>query len=761
MCAARLLVLEKFPREKHRDQYLDKRRERRGRPRANRQSRYQRRIWGNIKDDEEDEVPDWQIDEHDVSNYHIMIIPYGKKFSAAKIARILYAKDLLLNAEWNKPKDRTVKLHRHPCFFGDAVDALEDCCGFCPVPETEEEIEVALEEDKIFVKGRVEFLKDDPGRQEIGSFNPIDQEGWTEMAYVGNTQMLNQAIVDCDLDCVESWCLQEGNDINTRDYTGRTPLHLAIMCSSLQAVQLLINHGARLTARVIDGRNCLHLAAQQGKNDVLKALLLKSKCRFTSVSICTNPTGSQNETLNEERQALKRQKEPAISSAKSATKPSDFDGGSSDGESLSSGSDDDDDDDDESEGRTTQGSFVVVGGGSVKMHDALEDDENEPDILEVDAVAWDTGAAALHFAICGGFLNTVRLLIDEYGADLKFPIKVVLHEIYGQPKQAILSLVLAAIALPADTAQAVVRLLLELGATTSQADLKGRTVLQYFTRSPPELIDLLFEIDGPSARAALQHVSFDQSWSRTPVNPLILAIKSRDIEMVRKLLSHGASPTVAFDDWLSTLFSVDQYAKNRTTEENRINFELNCVQPIITAANIEEPEMIRCLVQAGADVNAIDRAGNSILRSSMAMYSHQKGRTAMDYVQERIQKLKNHVEVKHRPQKPEHLESDDHYLGAFTPGTYRHFAAFSSLQQKKQQSARAEIQYRKDLADLDNRGEHEKELAVQSLIREYEAVEAALLTAGAKTFKELHPNVNEREPPYVHGVSDQQIGKSS
>jgi hypothetical protein len=56
---------------------------------------------------------------------------------------------------------------------------MHDCCGFCPKPTTPEEEEVAAEESKIYISGDVSFLSDNPGRQEIGSFNPITETDWT------------------------------------------------------------------------------------------------------------------------------------------------------------------------------------------------------------------------------------------------------------------------------------------------------------------------------------------------------------------------------------------------------------------------------------------------------------------------------------------------------------------------------------------------------------------------------------------------------
>lgn len=73
--------------------------------------------------------------------------------------------NVVLNAEWNQPKEREVYLHRHPTFFGRVKDVVTDCCGTCPKPVTHEEIEIAEKESEIYVSGKVSFRIDDPGRQ--------------------------------------------------------------------------------------------------------------------------------------------------------------------------------------------------------------------------------------------------------------------------------------------------------------------------------------------------------------------------------------------------------------------------------------------------------------------------------------------------------------------------------------------------------------------------------------------------------------------
>ncbi len=276
-----------------------------------------------------------------------MVVPYGPKYYASKINRLLYAKDLLLNAEWNQPDDRKVYLHRHPCFFGTAGEVLEDCCGACPVPKTVEEIDIAKEENKIFISGPLKFIVDDPGRQEIGSFNPITDEEWTTMAYIGDTARLCQAIADGDLEHVEDWCSQEGVDVNRRDITGRTPLHLATMASTPEIVQCLINHGARLIARLVDGRTALHIAAARGNMEMVKSLMNKSLAN------------EEEEAKNEDARKAARQAERAVA-GKSEKAEKDESENMDENDGTDSDASEFDEDAGEGSDSMTMGSFVKV-----------------------------------------------------------------------------------------------------------------------------------------------------------------------------------------------------------------------------------------------------------------------------------------------------------------------------------------------------------------------------------------------------------------
>lgn len=90
-------MLERLPRSDDRENYLAERRRERGRPDLNRHGWYSHQLAGNLKDSDPNDVAEW-VYEDNFSNYHSFTIPYGPKYHAKRIEKILYTKDLLLNA---------------------------------------------------------------------------------------------------------------------------------------------------------------------------------------------------------------------------------------------------------------------------------------------------------------------------------------------------------------------------------------------------------------------------------------------------------------------------------------------------------------------------------------------------------------------------------------------------------------------------------------------------------------------------------------
>jgi ankyrin repeat protein len=436
-----------------------------------------------------------------VSNYHTFAVPYGPKYNAKKIEKVLFTKDLLLNAEWNKPKDRETTIHCHPAFFGLVNDVTYNCCRFCPEPRTDEDFLAAEEESKIFISGSMNFLKYDLGRQEIGSFNPITDDDWIEMAYVGSIVRLCQAIVDGDLEHVEDWCKQQGADVNRRDHTGRTPLRLATTSSTPEIVQCLINHGASLVARLFDGFAALHIASRRGNTTMVTAILEKSEANEEEE---VRKDDLKKEAGRAARQAERKGQDATSPDVKTKKDNEDMedDGPMEDSDSPNSD-------------RMTEGSFVKVPGPNEDSGTPDTNNKDKPDVYDVNVLAWDYPVSPLHLAIMGGHLDVIELLVSIFGADVLLPVKL-LDSYNHDPAAAILTLVLA-LQLPLLECSKTTEKLLALGASSTQADKNSFSALEYFVNNGnAEVLDILLKFDEPAAKWAVNHLSI-RAHSITPM----------------------------------------------------------------------------------------------------------------------------------------------------------------------------------------------------------------------------------------------------
>ncbi|KAJ0423554.1 hypothetical protein BJY00DRAFT_321678 [Aspergillus carlsbadensis] len=729
---ARLLVLEKLPKSYDRDKYLEQRRKERGRPPAENNFRY-RSLRGNIKDSWEDEVAEW-VEQDEVSDYHTFTIPYGPKFHARKIEKLLYTKDLLLNAEWNKPKDREVNLHRHPAFFGSVQDVIHDCCGYCPKPITPEEEEVAAEESKIYISGEISFISDNPGRQEIGSFNPITDTDWTEMAYIGNSAGLCQAIVDNDLEEVKRVVSEGVVDVNRRDHTGRTPLHLACMASSPEIVQHLVDNGARMIWRVADGRTALHLAAARGSVEIVRVLLTKSG--ENEEEEARKEEARKEEARKEEARKEEARKEE---SRKNDTAPADSDK-ESDEELL------DEPSDDENADATSYatGSFVDVK-KETDDQSTVPDEANDlgPDVFDINAIAWDTKASPLHLAILNGHVAVVEELVSSFGADVILPIKLV-NSYDKSPRAAILTLVLAS-QLPTEAAKAMSEKLIEIGASPAQADINHKTVLHYLAHSgSPELLDIYRQLDQPAVDRAINHLALTGGfWNFNVESPLVSAIAAKDVKKTHKLLELGAHPSISLEEYLKAAEAADAAGKRRSsTGGNASSFEQTTTQPIVLAVRKDLPNIARELLRRGVDPNTLTKTGYKVVRDSYAR-NNETGTSLLDSVQEKIKALREYQGENIAAKPPLPMESDDSkYLEGCEEGTYKRWAAELMLKQARDAFTERQTQFDEAVKESKNcAGLEVKKAVIKAVLDEFENLEKDLLSKGAKPFAELHPDI--------------------
>ncbi|KIX03942.1 uncharacterized protein Z518_07495 [Rhinocladiella mackenziei CBS 650.93] len=720
---ARLLVLEQLPHPNDRDTYLTQRRQERGRPPLPRNARFRHQLPGNVKDAQPDDVADW-VDEEEVSNYHTVSIPYGPKYNAKRVEKLLFTKDLLLNAEWNRPKDRETKLHRHPAFFGSVNDVIHDCCGFCPEPTTDEDFAALEEESKLYVSGGVSFLKDDPGRQAIGSFHPITDVDWTEMAYVGNTTRLCQAIVEQDLDAVKDWFSStEGADVNRRDHAGRTPLQLAVMCSTPEIVRYLIDHDARIVSRLYNGMTALHIAALRGEVRMVKDLLDKSEAN------------EKEESRKEE--ARKHARRANAHNEAGRTEPSEA------GASDSFDSEEDFHDEDDEADDVTEGSFVRVE-KTTEANDVLTEDKGGPDVYDVDVLAWDSPLSPLHLAILAGHIPIIDVLIDGYGADVLLPVKIMDQYNRKNAKAAILTIILA-LELPLQQANEVIKNLLAHGATSTQADMNHVSALHYAVSNAKALIlETLQTADSAAFTKAANFIAISGCWTSPNVDaPILSAIRTGNTGVVNSLVAMGAKTHIDFEVFARTYKRSFDTTLDDPTEVRKL-YQKHVEQPIIVAMKMEMIDLVNQLVDNGEDVNTLPKEAYAYLDHE---YWRGEDKSLLDLVRSRVEFLKKTLDTEKDKQlkKPESLGKDEQYLN-FDQGSYQYWTAYHDLRDAKLLHRYQTQQYADKLASqkpASEEGNKEREAAVKATISKLVELSEKLVKKGAKTFYELHEDVTK------------------
>ncbi|KAI9597685.1 ankyrin repeat-containing domain protein [Syncephalis fuscata] len=509
---ARLLVLEELATPEVRYTFLEKRREHRKRPAHKNAGSYAAK----------DRQGDLKALEADNNDYETVHLPYGPRWHAGNTVKQLYTKDVVLNSPWyTKNKGRSIKFHRHPCFFGTMEEVMNDCCGYCPdVTKLAEEDKPHQNELDIYVQGTISFIKDDPGRQAIGSFHPITDGDWSAEAYIKQPcNDLCAAASNGDLDTVKQllnsiqpakanvaeldgtdhvqdaiMVLEEPQDnantptvdVNIRDHVGRTPLQLAVLEGHRDVAAFLIDQGARICARVADGRTVLHLAAQQGNSEIIRLLLARSE---------------ENRKAKEARESAAME----IFSIDIIEKHelSDYPGRINW--------------DQEADGETEK----------------LEPEEIDDDIIDISVVDWDFQLTAMEHAVFYGNLDVVKVLIDA-GADPCRVIKFKARRLIYYP------LTLSMAIKDTETSLEVAKYLISKGARPTQRII-FHAAIKY---------------------GRFQFIELFISAAKNPlslVNSLNAQFKSPLQDVVELLLKNGAKLTVLFTSHKSILTTVEHF----------------------------------------------------------------------------------------------------------------------------------------------------------------------------------------------------------
>lgn len=434
-------------------------------------------------------------------------------------------------------------------------------------------------------------MEDDPGRQMMtGSFNPIDEGEWAVQAYLGQVEKLFQAIATGDKETVVD-IVENGFDLKKRDHVGRTSLQLAIMNKNTEIANYLVNAGARITSRLVDGRTPLHLAAQLGLADVVRLLLERSK---------KNEIKAEEEKAAAEAAAKAKAKEKEDPDAMDSE-----DEHTEDEDEEMRPSSEDDWDSDEGARKKKKGKKeketpnATVDDPPAEGAAIPEDNDELPDILDINAPDWDFEYSPLCHAIIEGHLSVVELLVRA-GADLQKPFK---KGPTSWTQTTFYPLTLTLLTEDQDAACLIAEKLLEAGASCTAADENLVTVFHRAVLAGHlALVRTFLRVD-PNSKAAIDFLP--QIGYQNATCPLVSAVGLGDRAMSALLIASGSKVCIT-----EAMFDKSWDARqNLTTGSNMYRppkqqdqFLRDTIMPV-EASLASSNDLCIPLVQLGADLN--------------------------------------------------------------------------------------------------------------------------------------------------------------
>ena len=343
-----------------------------------------------------------------------------------------------------------------------------------------------------------------------GSFNPIDDGEWSEQVYVKPTQKLFAAIAIRDRDAAQI-LIQEEIDVNQRDHVGRTALHVAILSKAPEIACDLIDAGARITARLADGKTPLHLASQYDQVAVVHKLLEKS---------AQNVEESSADAMDEEED----EKVPKVAERQSSE--DDWSSHDDDDIEMVDAEDENSDVDDENEEKSCRKPEATPV-PETPSGDIPDDENDEPDIIEVNSLDWDFGFSALSYAILFASLPVLEELLTA-GADVKLATK-------PGSGDSLHPLSLTILREDEDEACKIAERLILAGATSTTANESMDTIFHAVVRSGREkLVATILRCD----QHAHSVIDFPSVQYQNIIFPISTVIKLQHYAVLAVMLAH-------------------------------------------------------------------------------------------------------------------------------------------------------------------------------------------------------------------------------
>ncbi|KAJ3033317.1 hypothetical protein HDV00_006507 [Rhizophlyctis rosea] len=737
---ARLLVLEALRDQQKRLSFKENQRRRKLRPPHENAGNYASLAYARSGDLRASEV--------DANDYQSVLLAWGPKWTAKRLRKLAHKKDFMLNNPYLMHKWRKSRHHQHPTFYGTMADIFEDCCGQCPPLPADWD----PEEQNLYVSGPLTFISDNPGRQQIGSFNPITDEDWTEDAYIPpGLDSILQAITRDDHLAVGRIIDEQGFDVNKRDWTGRTLLQFATFCNAKKVVAELIGRGARISYTLPDGRTALHVAAQYGFLEIVEMILKKNKANVEEKEARENGTadadGAKKPASGEE---------PTTADDEDADEDEDDDAAGDDiaaeeeppeAEYESVTHDDLSEDDDYEKVKKPSESTQ----DEEKTGEEDADEEKEDDIIDLSFVDWDFKMSPLHFACFHGHRDVVKVLL-EHGATGKQVVKYkigyrgeFLNEAsYRGTNSSYTTYYLATLAAEPEAGLEVIRVLAEAKVPIPLDDTRNTLLHLLVNDEKDDLILTLLKEWHVLLKGSLNVLNTSY------FSPVYLAATNGRVKVLNGLLKAGGQA----DPSLAACKDLIKHSQTKNINLWEINYKYKSDPKILQstlphtalakAATAGQHQCVKLLVDAGADINRVIDTFTTILDSAL------KEVESLEKEVEEWKEGKKEAEVtwaqKVRQEKPDSLE-------AFLLGAAAVIKDDDSEEPLlEEEKAQLEAYFSTDddnapkpdakLLEKDRTG-RDKERQLRRLKRVVEI----LKEGGAKTFRELNPTVEVPEQP--------------
>lgn len=287
-------------------------------------------------------------------------------------------------------------------------------------------------------------------------------------------------------------------------------------------------------------------------------------------------------------------------------------------------------------------------------------------------------------------------------------------------------------------------LLLKLGATSSQADADGCTVFhRYVASGNVDMVQTLVDNDPRGLQAAINHLFFaGYAWMPDVISPLQSALETGDPILVLKVLNAGALAEIDFDTWLKAAkVSPTQANRLGDLEETKKKYRKSLEQPLIVAIRSGDIQSAIQLLERGVNPNVLDHETECAVSTEYER-NWTTGTSALDMVQRLIKKLRKYSGEESKAKEPEKQPGVDTYLEKFEAGTYQYWLVADDVRTSQRRYKSDMANYKKELKKAaGHKGSAEKAKAIEGALSELIELERLLIAKGGLKFTEIHPDI--------------------